>query len=102
MIPSRSVDEGDMAALMEMRAKDPETDPRNIVQLVNAVIIAHLEGCCARSIRNGGALGARHPMVLDAAAWVSEIRGEDDVRAIARRIHEGLVAGLRRLEAEAA
>jgi hypothetical protein len=88
-------------ALAEMRARDSETDPKNILQLVNAIIIAHLEGCSARSIRQGSALGPQHPMVLDAAAWVSEVRGDDDVRAIARRIHQGLAAGLRRLEAEA-
>ena len=85
-----------MAILAEMRARDSESDLRNILQFVRATIIAHLESCCARSIRQGAALGPRHPMVLDAAAWVSELRN-DDVRLIAKRIHEGLRAGMAKI-----
>ncbi len=97
-MPGRSDDRkgdsgGEMAELMAMRARDGETDLANVVALLRAVAIEHLKACCSRSIHLGHAISASHPLVLDAAAWLSELRGEDE-REIARRITRGLENGV--------
>ena len=87
--------------VLAARAKDEDTDLRQFVDLVNAICLEHLAVCVEMSIRRGVALPPGSDAVIDAAAWLAEIRQESQ-SVIARRVSEGLAVGLRRLEAERA
>ncbi len=76
-----------------VRPKDSETDLAHFVALLRAICIENLKVACERSICLGRAISASHPLVMDAAAWLGGVRGEDE-REIARRIARGLESGV--------
>ena len=87
--------------VLAARAQDEDTDLAQFLDLVRAICLQHLAACAEASIRRGVALPPGSDEVKDASAWLTEIRPESEA-IIARRISEGLAAGLARLEAEAA